>query len=394
MSKNLVSNGFNKRTIYHNTDLIYKYIFKIKIPKYICKNCENHLYEKCNFALSNSSFSLETIFAVLNTLKEINMSFSAVARLMRISPQQCIRLFDRFVAEPPLIPIFPEIISFDEKFLNKNIAENGYTFIIVDWLNVKIIDILSSRHFDKLTSYFSKISPEIRSKVKYITMDMYDTYLRIAKIYFNNAIIVVDSFHVIQNLIRAFDKVRSKFLRKFDNGADDLEDNDENYYLLKKGKDLLTKKYGELSLEKKHNKKFKSYLSDRNFVDLILKIDPEILKAYNLMQDYLEFNCYTNYEEAKKDFDYIISEFNSSEITSYIEFSYTLNNWKEYILNSFTFIYDENLGKRRRLSDGPIEGINNNIEKIHSSSNGLNNFNRLKKLAIYKINKDLPYKFN
>lgn len=301
-------------------------------------------------------------------------------------------IFNKFVADPPTIPIFPEIISFDEKFLNRKIAENGYSFIIIDWLNVKLIDMLNSRHIDVLSSYFSKIDPKIRSKVKFITMDMYPTYLRIAKIYFNKAIVVVDSFHVLQNLHRAFDKVKNKYLRKYDNGADVLEDNDENYYLIKKGSELLTKKYGELSSNKKYNRKLKTYVSERNFVDLILNIDPELKKAYNIMQNYIEFNYLNNYNTAKDEIDSIIELFYGSNIASYIEFSKTLYNWKEYILNSFTYINDYRKNKKRRLSDGPIEGINNNLEKIHVNGNGFNQFSTYKKLSFFKINKYLPYK--
>ena len=252
--------------------------------------------------------------------------------------------------------------------------------------------MLPSRHIDVLSSYFSKISPKIRSNVKYITMDMYQTYLNIAKIYFNNAIVAVDSFHVLQHLHRAFDKVKNKFLRKFDNGADDLDNNNENYYLIKKGSNLFTKKYGELSNEKKYNKKLKSYVSERNLTDLILDIDPELRKAYDLMQMYIEFNYLNNYNNAEKEIDIIIDIFYNSNITSYIEFSKTISNWKEYILNSFTYIHDQKRNKKRRLSDGPIEGINNCLEKIHINGNGFNQFYIYKKLSFFKINKFLPYK--
>lgn len=147
-------------------------------------------------------------------------------------PHEVLNIFDKYVADPKLTYL-PSVISFDEKFVNRKICENGYSFVLVDWLSVKILDIISSRHLDRLDAYFSKMSPKLRSYVKYITMDMYDTYLKIAKTYFNNAIIAVDSFHVLQNLIRAFEKVRNKFLRKYDNGSDELETNSEEYYLLK-----------------------------------------------------------------------------------------------------------------------------------------------------------------
>ena len=307
-------------------------------------------------------------------------------------PHEVLNIFDKYVADPKLTYL-PSVISFDEKFVNRKICENGYSFVLVDWLSVKILDIISSRHLDRLDSYFSKISPKLRSYVKYITMDMYDTYLRIAKLYFNNAIIAVDSFHVLQNLIRAFEKVRNKFSRKYDNGSDELENNSEEYYLLKKGKDLLINLHGNLSTELKYNKRLHMHISDRTFVNYILKIDSELDKAYWLLQDYLEFNRCLTKDEANGEIDEIIDKFFNSGITSYIEFAKTLSTWKEYILNSFIKIYDSYKKKYRRLSEGPIEGINSQIQKIHMNSNGFSNFNRFKKVVIYKINKHLPYKF-
>ena len=112
------------------------------------------------------------------------------------------------------------------------------------------------------------------------------------------------------------------------------------------------------------------------------------------MQVYIEFNYYNNYDYAKLEIDTIIEMFYSSNIASYIEFSRTLYNWKEYILNSFTYIYDYKRNKKRRLSDGPIEGINNSLEKIHINGNGFNQFCTYKKLSFFKINKYLPYKLN
>ena len=304
---------------------------------------------------------------------------------------ECIKLFDRFIADP-ITSTLPEIISFDEKFINRNICENGYSFIIVDWLNVKIVDILSSRHLNKLGDYFSKISLKSRSNVKYITMDMYDTYLRIAKTYFNNAIIAVDSFHVLQNLIRAFDKVRIRIMKKHDNGADNLDDNTREYYLLKKGSDLLYKLNGELGTTRKHYRKLNMWISDRTLVRYITDISPELKQAYWLMQEYLEFNRCSTYDEAKIEIDELIDKFYNSKINSYMEFAKTISTWKEYILNSFIIIFDETRNKYRRLSDGPIEGLNAQTEKININSNGFKNFKLFRKIVIYKINKNILFR--
>ena len=207
-SKNIIKNGYNIKTIIHNTDHFWKKIYNIKIPRYKCKNCNHSFYEKDKFSLKNAAYSLPTIVAAIESFKNISTTFSSIEKTFHFKSHDFLDIFDKYVAEPKLTYL-PEVISFDEKFINRNICENGYSFVLIDWLNVKILDIVSSRHIDKLNPYFSKINPKLRSYVKYITMDMYDTYLRIARIYFNKAIVAVDSFHVLQNLIRAFEKVRN-----------------------------------------------------------------------------------------------------------------------------------------------------------------------------------------
>ena len=71
-----------------------------------------------------------------------------------------------------------------------------------------------------------------------------------------------------------------------------------------------------------------------------------------LLQDYREFNCLQSREEAEKEIDEIIKKIDQSKLNSFKDFSNMLKTWKEYILNSFIRITDDN-GKSRRLSDGP-----------------------------------------
>ena len=67
-----------------------------------------------------------------------------------------------------------------------------------------------------------------------------------------------------------------------------------------------------------------------------------------------------------------------------------LLNWKDEIINSSTII-DSNANKRR-LSNGPIEGINGIIEQIKINGKGYTNYDRLKRRIIYTISKDTKLK--
>ena len=173
-SKDIIKNGYYIKTIKHNTDHFWKKVYTIKIPRYKCNNCHHSFYEKDEFAIKNSIYSLPTILTILNSFKIINFTFYSTATQLNLTKTEVITIFDKYIAEPKLTYL-PSVVSFDEKYVNRTICENGYSFVLVDWLNVKILDIVSSRHLDRLDSYFSKISPKLRSYVKYITMDMYDT---------------------------------------------------------------------------------------------------------------------------------------------------------------------------------------------------------------------------
>lgn len=253
--------------------------------------------------------------------------------------------------------------------------------------------MISTRHKDDLYKYFSKFPPEKRKKVKYIIIDMYPTYLEIAEIFFPDAIVIVDSFHVVRNVRNSFDTIRKNIQKIYDNGANEIDQNTEYYYILKSCKDSLLKFYPTLKNEREYNRRMKMYISERTFVNYALKIDPLLEKSYYLLQDYYEFNKYASIETAEELLEEIIDNYKLSKITEFEDLSYTFTRWKKYIINSFITIRDEKFKKQRRLSNGPIESINNFIERIHVIGNGFKNFPLFKKICLCKINKTLIFNF-
>lgn len=145
---------------------------KCNIQNYKCKNCNTIFREKNTFANPNETLSKESIIIILDKLRYANATFESVARDLHISRQNVIDVFDRYVDYTP--GVLPEIISFDEKHINKSLTDNAYMFIMLDFKNNKIYDILYSRHKHKLEYHFSRLPLEERLKVKYITMDMWD----------------------------------------------------------------------------------------------------------------------------------------------------------------------------------------------------------------------------
>ena len=132
------------------------------------------------------------------------------------------------------------------------------------------------------------------------------------------------------------------------------------------------------------------WLNKYNLRKYMLDIDDELKLAYELSEEYREFNKVANETNCEEQLNDLIDKFFNSKLDPFIEVAKTLFTWKEYILNSFITIKDclDDNGNPRRLSNGPIEGINSIIEKININGNGYSNFNRFRNRCIYVINKE------
>ncbi len=65
-------------------------------------------------------------------------------------------------------------------------------------------------------------------------------------------------------------------------------------------------------------------------------------------------------------------------------FGRLLLHWRQEIKNSFIVI------DNRRLSNGPMEGVNSRLKCLIKNANGYSNFSRFRNRCIYTINKDVP----
>ena len=161
------------------------------------------------------------------------------------------------------------------------------------------------------------------------------------------------------------------------------------YYLLKKFDYFLTKELDDIS-SYVSVPKFKTKMSKHNLLKQLLNIDSRIEEAYRLTSKYREFNRTSNSVNCIIEIEELINNFLNSSLESFNTIGRMLLNWKDEIINSFTII-DSN-GNNRRLSNGPIEGINGIIEQIKINGKGYTNYDRLKRRIIYTINKDTELK--
>ena len=90
------------------------------------------------------------------------------------------------------------------------------SFIAQDFDSNKILAILDGRTQATIRKHFLRYSRQVRNGMKVITMDMFSSYYDIAKKLFPSAKIILDCFHIVQNLGRAMSRLRIQLMNQFD----------------------------------------------------------------------------------------------------------------------------------------------------------------------------------
>lgn len=364
---------YKNKKITHSILNTNKSIINYRRRRYVCNDCGKTFLENNIFSQPSQRISTATIMQVLKDCKRLNYTFSSIAEKNYISVSSIVNIFDQYVDIKP--GHFPKVLSIDEFYLGVTWSDK-FACIFIDWETSQIIDIYPSRKKYKLYNQMQYINKEEFKNVKYVSIDMNPTYKDFALHHFKNVIVLVDSFHVVKNINEALNKLRIDVMKT-------KEKTGLEYYLLKHWNFLLLKRKGDIEdNDPKYNKRIGRYINMPSILDLILKIDPILTKAYQWKEDYLDFNQDYSYDTAPKRYDELYNTLVEYNINQFKEVVTLLKNWRKEILNSFTLIDD------RRISNGPIESINNRIKILLKTALKYKNFMRLRNRIMYCINKD------
>ena len=201
----------------------------------------------------------------------------------------------------------------DEHYFPSSNFDSLYICILMDFKTGVIIDVLPDRKKDYISQYFNiirNVTLDIHNRselgnVKYVSIDLYKNYRELSHIYFPYAKVCADSFHVLKHLTKDFHMTRLRCRRNTQ---------DENIqYLLTKFKFIFNHD-AYLDNEPKYNKRFKRYINYRDIITLLFDYFPELKKAYELKEAYIQFNNTASYETARMELTDIIKLFADSDI--------------------------------------------------------------------------------
>ncbi len=285
---------------------------------------------------------------VINLLQEVG-SMKNVAKHSNVSQPTVARIFDHlgyFNKE------LPRVLSIDE--FRGNAGGEKFQCIVTDPENRKVLDILPNRRTEDLTGYFLKYKD--RKKVQYFVIDMSGPYKSLAKTLFPHAKIIADKYHVIRQVIWAFENVRKAEQSKF---------HDARRKYFKRSRKLLLKKPEKLSDEEAFQ------------VAAMLNVSERLRQAYRMKNEFHKFMDCKNREEARKQLGIWNMMAVGYELPEFEACTKTFINWHEEILNSFDSPF----------TNGYTEGVNNKIKVIKRNAFGVRDFKRFRNRILHVMSR-------
>lgn len=342
--------GYKESTIKLMPISGFKALLKLSKQRYKCKDCNKTFMAKTNIVKENCCISNNLKYGIaLKASKKI--SEKDIAEEFNVSHNTVNRIINSFFQTHKVnYKYLPEVLCFDE-FKSTKDADGAMSFIYCDAKEHKIIDIVENRQLKYLTKYFKRYPAEVREKVQYIVMDIYPPYMSLVEELFPNAKIIIDKFHIVNNLSRALNKTRIALMKN----------NKKLYKKLKRYFKLLLKDYSKLDCV--HFNRyicFDKMLSQRDIVDFLIEQDETLKNTYNLYQSLLSaIRCKSNerFENILNTEHTGISEFMETAIN-------TTNKYRKYILNAVKYGY----------TNGLVEGFNNKIKAIKRVAFGYRSF--------------------
>ena len=218
----------------------------------------------------------------------------------------------------------PAVMSWDKFGFKKG----ELAFVAQNYETNKLITILDNRRQTTIRDYFLKYPLKVRQKVQFITMDMTGAYIPLARKLFPNAKIVLDRFHIIQHLGRAFLKTRIAIMNQFDKKS-------LPYRALKNHWRLFQKDSRKLSLNSFYSKTFRQTLVPHEIIEKTLVFSEELTDYYTLYQLLL-----FHFQEKRVGEFFELIEENMSKVNHYFQTVFrTFLRHKQYIKNALETDY-------------------------------------------------------
>lgn len=336
---------------------------------------------------------------IVSAYQNLAESSVSISKRFHVSDTYAHDVFDRYVKLDRL-PL-TDAISVDEVFLDMD-NDCKYALVIQDFHTGDPIDLLRSRRTNVTEPYFAALPMEERAAVKYLISDMYNQYITYVDKYFPNAVPVVDSFHVIQWIIRKVDNYIRQLLKKYRQRDRELQEKlsrqqqktvsfpvSDEVYILQKYRWLILSNQSNILYHSdlRMDPHFHVLMNTYDYESWLFRIAPNLKDYRDLKELYIQFNARNagNPVSARKELTELIQVYMKSGHEIFREFASLLEKYQDPIINSFIMV--EKIGNEKiydtRLSNGPIESLNRKIKDLKRLGRGFRNFEHFRNRFLY-----------
>jgi transposase len=279
-----------------------------------------------------------------------SMTVKEVADLYRMSWDQVWRLdmayMERLAAEHPPSQHL-RAMGVDEVSVRKG---HSYAIVVADldqqrpiWMSEEL-----GRSEEDMDKFFAAMGVQRCKRIKLAVMDMWKPFRNSLKNNAPEAEIVYDKFHVLQHLSSALDNVRRLEFKR----------------LAKKDKRFIKgQRYTLLSHKDNLD------LDGRRSLNLLLKANKRLNKAYLLKESFGQLWDYNNATWARKFFDNWITQLRWSRLKPFQDFAVMIERHWDGIISYCR--------PDHKVSLGFMEGLNNKIRVLQRRSYGIRNMHYL-----------------
>lgn len=248
-----------------------------------------------------------------------------------------------------------KVIGIDEISRKKGHEKMALIYSIYNDGRNKVREVLKDRKKETLDKYFGGLNEQDKKNIKTVSIDMWKPYYLSVKEKLPHAKIVVDRFHVMQNLNKAITSCRREIQQKT---KKDERDKLKGFRWV-----LVTNRK---NLDDEGKKKLKQ----------MYEASPELKNCHQLKEEFRAIFDLKQKAKAKKRLEKWMKKAERSGLKSVAPFIVTLKNWKKLILNYFD----------GRITNGPVEGFNNKVQLIKRRAFGYRNHEHFRGRILQECN--------
>lgn len=396
------SRGIKKRIVKHPIlQDNYELVLILKQRRWRCTNpeCRYDISDTFKFVNKRRRTTNATDMLIVYAYRDLMETSTSIAARFHVSDTYVHEVFDRYVKMDRL-PL-TDAICIDEVFLDMD-EHCKYALVIQDFHTGDPIDLLRSRRVNVTEPYFVSLPTAEKNSVKYLISDMYNQYISYVDKYFPNAVSVIDSFHVIQWIIRMIDNYIRQLLKKYRQRDRELAEAlsreeqrplslplSDEVYLFQKYRWLILSNHSNITYhsDTRMDSHFRCLMNTYDYEDALFRLDPKLRDFRDLKEKYIQFNNRNAGKpfEARKELDELIPIYQTSEYEIFRNFGDLLEKYQDYIINSFIMVEKHGYGKvyESRLSNGPIEAINRKVKDLKRLGRGFRNFEHFRNRFLY-----------